>query len=150
MNAMESISYLKGLADGLGLDPENKQDKLIAAMLEAMETMARGITELQETVEELNDQVDAVDEDLANLEDDFYEDDEEYDDDDDDNFVIEDDDDDDENYYEVECPACGDRIYLDEEMMEAGSIECPNCKTELEFDGCDDENCGHDHGSDEE
>ena len=47
----------------------------------------------------------------------------------------------DDGLYEIECPACNDIIYLDEEMLEEDGINCPNCGTPLEFDFdccCDD------------
>ena len=32
------------------------------------------------------------------------------------------------------CPSCNDEIYLDEDMVETGSIKCPNCGEMLEFE----------------
>lgn len=135
MTAIERVSYLKGLADGLGLDPENKQDKLISAMIEVLDDFALTISELSDSYDDLCDQVDAIDEDLASVEEDVYDD--EYDEDEDDG----DDELHDSDFYQVACPSCGDEIYLDEDMIAAGSIECPNCGTELEFDGSCDEEC---------
>ena len=129
MTVIEKISYLKGLADGLGLDPENKQDKLIKAIIDVLDDVSLSISDLEDTYAELSEQVDAVDEDLAMLEDDYFGD---YEDDDDDM--------DDEEYYEVECPQCGDHIYLDEDLLEEGNMDCPNCGAELEFDVSDE--CG--------
>jgi len=143
MNATEQISYLKGLADGLGLDPENKQDKLIKAIIDVLDNLAATVSNMEDAYTELSEQVDAIDEDLSALEDDCYEDDDDdYDDDD----GLEDSD-----FYEVKCPQCGDTIFLDEDMLDDGSMSCPNCDTELEFDfscdcGCEDEEC--DCGSD--
>ena len=37
------------------------------------------------------------------------------------------------------CPSCGAVINLDEEMLEAGAIDCPDCGEELEFDIDDEE-----------
>ena len=40
--------------------------------------------------------------------------------------------------YEVTCPACNNIIYLDENMLAKGGIDCPNCRTNLVFDfDCD-------------
>ncbi len=53
--------------------------------------------------------------------------------------------DDDEELYEVECPKCGDLVYIDGEMLDAGSIACPNCKELLEFvTDCDCDDCKND------
>ena len=51
------------------------------------------------------------------------------DDDDDEDFDF-----DDDELYEVTCPSCGDTVYLTEEMVDEGSIECPGCGENLEFD----------------
>ncbi len=84
------------------------------------------------------DQLDAVDEDLCTLEDDFYEEDK----------CCEDcEDDDDEFYYEVTCPNCQETICLSEDIIEEGQIDCPNCGECLEFDindVLDDYGCGDD------
>ena len=144
MTVIEKVAYLKGLADGLGLDPENKTDKLIKAVIDVLDDMALSVCDLEDNYAEVVEQLDAVDEDLSMLEDDFYED----DDDDDEDY------DDDEDFYEVKCPQCGDVIYLDDDMLEDGSIDCPNCGTELEFDftcDCDDDecDCGEEEKADE-
>ncbi len=133
MNIAEKVSYLRGLCDGLGLDENNKQDKILKSIVDVLDEVAFAVGELDDSLEELSDQIDAVDEDLANLEEEVYED------DDDDDYHFSSADDDDEDFYEVECPACGDTIYLDEEMIEDGSIDCPNCGTELEFDFSEEE-----------
>ena len=38
-------------------------------------------------------------------------------------------------FYEVTCPACNNTITIDEDVLNLGSIACPNCGEELEFDG---------------
>ena len=51
--------------------------------------------------------------------------------------------DDEEDEYEVECPNCGNTIYMDEDLLLEGSIECPECgetvELEVEEDGGDDQ-----------
>ena len=131
MNIAEKVSYLRGLCDGLGLDENNKQDKILRSIVDVLDEVAFAVGEVNDSLEELSDQIDAVDEDLANLEEEVYD----GEDDDDYHFSSADD----EDFYEVECPSCGDTIYLDEEMIEDGSIDCPNCGTELEFDFSDEE-----------
>jgi predicted RNA-binding Zn-ribbon protein involved in translation (DUF1610 family) len=42
--------------------------------------------------------------------------------------------------YEIECPACGAEITVDEETVLEGKFECPNCGEVLEFEvECDDD-----------
>lgn len=142
MTISEKVSYLKGLADGLQLDENNKQDKLIKGIIDILGDMALSISDLEENYGEICEQLDAVDEDLSHLEDDYYDDDEDEDEDSDDDF------------YEVECPSCGNTLYLDEDAVDAGCMNCPNCGTELEFDfsaddGDEEKNHEHKHHSGE-
>ena len=128
MDICEKIAYIKGLAEGLGLDDATKEGKVLTAIIDLLEDITEEICDIEDGCDELMEQIDAVDEDLASLEDIIYEDDDDCDCD-----CCED------EVYEIECPACNDIIYLDGEMLEEEGMVCPNCGTELEFDfdGCD-------------
>lgn len=136
MNASEKVAYLKGLMNGLEIDANTKEGKLFAAIIDALDEMAMSITDVEESYDELQEVVDAIDEDLGELEKDFYEDDCDCD------CGCEDEE------YMVECPRCGDEIYLDEEMLDEGEINCPNCGEHLEFDldEMEDDDCSCDGG----
>ena len=121
MNLGKRVSYLQGLIEGLELDKSTKEGKIIALMVEIMDDMALVAEDLQDQVDEIVEIVDIMDKDLGELESDYY------DDDDDDYFM-------DDELYEVTCPSCGDVIYLNEEMLDEGSIDCPSCDELLEFD----------------
>jgi beta-galactosidase len=56
---------------------------------------------------------------------------------------------DDDATYEVACPSCGEVLYIDDGVLDEGSINCPSCGEELEFDldGLEEEN---DETADEE
>lgn len=125
MNMTEKAAYLKGLAQGLEMNEDTKEGKLLLALIDAFDGMATELSDLKEVCEELDDAVDLLDEDLSLLEEDVWGTDEEEDEDD---F---DDDEDLADLYEVVCPACGDHIYLDEEMLEEGEMQCPNCHSAL-------------------
>ena len=144
MTISGKVAYIKGLAEGLELDSADKNSKVLKAIIELLEDVALTVEDLEDGCAELCEQIDAVDEDLSNLEDFVYDDEEEYDDDDDEYF------DEDDDLYEVECPACHDIVYLDEGMLEDGEIACPNCGTNLEFDlgdcDCDCDSCESDCG----
>ena len=132
MTVTEKAAYLKGLAEGLSLDESKPETKLIKAMIDVIDEMALSVADLEDDVDMIVDQLDAVDEDLSEVED----------------FVFGEDDFDDEysscegcsgcggdgDYFEVECPACGEVICLDESMLDEESIECPACGETLEFD----------------
>ena len=146
MTISEKSAYLKGLMDGLNLNTETNEGKMIAAIVDLLGDVTRRLPDVEETTIAISDELDEIEEDLDAIEDfildeDDYDDDEDWDDEED-----EDDwDDEDEDYeegfdfgdpdttiYEVEC-ACGSIINFDEETLEEGSIVCPNCGETLEF-----------------
>lgn len=145
MNNSERAAYIRGLMDGLELDPNSKETKVLNAMADLLEDLCVSMEEMEDSHELLAGQVDEIDEDLGLLEDDFYgEDDDDCcgcggcgcDDDDDD---FDDFNDEDECYFEVTCPNCSDTIELNEEMLDEGFINCPGCGEKLEFDFSEDE-----------
>lgn len=140
MTVTEKVAYLKGLVEGLGIDEGSKEGRIIKAIVEVLDDVALTVTDLEDGLSEISEQVDAIDEDLEDIEKDFYGD----DDDDDDEY----DDDDDVDYYEVTCPKCGEKVCLDDELLSDGEISCPKCGEKLELDfGCD---CGCEHCEDDE
>ena len=141
MTITEKVAYLKGMADGMRLDESANEGKLLKTVIDVLEDMALTISDVEDTIGELSQQVDEIDDDLAAIEDEWYEDDE-------------DEDCDCEGVrYEVECPVCGDVISIDEDLLEEGAIDCPNCGENLEFDFDDEEEgccgCGCDNNHDE-
>ena len=135
MNLSEKAAYLKGLKDGLNLNTETAEGKLIAALIDLVDEMAASVTDIEDMSYAVSEELDAIEDELDAIEevlDDEFE--EDYEDDEDE---VDDDEDyefDDDVIYEVKCPTCGEVINLDEEMLDAGKIECPNCGEELEFD----------------
>ena len=130
MTVTEKAAYLKGLAEGLNLE-DSKEAKLINAIIDVIDDMALTIADLEDDLALVSEQVDAVDEDLDELETFVYDDEDDYDDFDDcdcDCGCC------DEECYEIDCPSCGETICVDEGIIEDGSIECPSCGTLLEFD----------------
>ena len=79
MTITERAAYLKGLMEGLELDAEKKEVKVLNAIVEMLDDMALTVADLEDGYSELSDQLDAVDEDLYSLEEDFYEEDDDYD-----------------------------------------------------------------------
>lgn len=143
MTISEKSAYLKGLMDGLKLNTESDEGKMIAGIVDLLGDMAKRVTDIEETTIAISDELDEIEEDLDAIEDfimdeddDDFEDFEDYEDDD-----WEDEEDPEEGFdfgdedttvYEVEC-ACGEIIDFDEETLEKGSIVCPNCGETLEF-----------------
>ncbi len=76
MTTFEKVAYLKGLADGLGLDKDSKQDKLIGAIIDVLDTIAQDIENLEENSLDLGEEIDAISDDLAAVEAIVYDEDE--------------------------------------------------------------------------
>ena len=143
MDFCEKIAYIKGLAEGLELDNNTKEGKVIYAIIDLLGDITEEICEIEDGCDELMEQIDAVDEDLSSLEEIIYED-----DDCDGDCGC----DCDDEVYEIECPACNDVIYLDGDMLEEEGMTCPNCGTELEFDfdcDCDCDCCSENEQTEE-
>ena len=147
MTISEKSAYLKGLMDGLKLNTESDEGKMIAAIVDLLGDVTKRVTDIEETTIAISDELDEIEEDLDAIEDyilddeddyDFGDDDDELDWDDEDELDEEDPEegfefgDEDTTVYEVEC-ACGEVIDFDEEVLEKGSIVCPNCGETLEF-----------------
>ena len=130
MNLVEKAAYLKGLAEGLGMDAQSKEGRLWAALNDLLADMAHEIEDLHEADDRLDDALDELAGELSYLEE-LSCDLEKLDDDDDE-------DTDDAEYdgvvYDATCPVCGEEISFDEETLESGSIRCPRCGELLEFD----------------
>ena len=135
MEIMEKVAYLKGLAEGMELDVEKKEGKLLAAIIDVLEDIAMELEDLWDGEEELAEGLDAVSDDLEDVEDVLFEDldDEDYEDEDDDEYEL-DELDEDEDCYATTCPTCEESIYFDESILEEGEVICPNCGEKLEFD----------------
>ena len=149
MTVVEKAAYLKGLVEGLGIEPDSREGKLWGALGELLSDMAHEIEDLQATDMDHAEALDEMAEELSYLEDlvcdlDEPEDFEDEDCDGDcDSCGLCDEDDEDEDdeepeydgvIYDVTCPVCGEEISFDEETLDKGSIECPSCGETLEFD----------------
>lgn len=158
MTVVEKAAYLKGLVEGLGIEPDSRDGKLWGALGELLTDMAHEIEALQATDMDHAEALDEMAEELSYLEDlvcdldepeDFEDEDCDGDCDscglcDEDLDDEEDEEDEDEPeydgvIYDVTCPVCGEEISFDEETLDKGSIECPSCGETLEFDLSDEE-----------
>ena len=152
MNISEKAAYLKGYMDGLELDTEKPEGKMIEKIVELLCDVTKRVTDIEETTIAISDELDEIEEDLDAIEDFILDEededyDEDFDDDDEDDDLFDDDDFEDESFeygdedsiiYEVKCP-CGEVINFDEDVLEEGSMICPNCGETLEFSVEEDE-----------
>ena len=148
MTISEKAAYLKGLMEGLNLDTEKAEGKMISAIVDLLGDLTKRVADIEETTIAISDELDEIEEDLDAIEDyilddeddDYYDDEDDFDDYDEDDFDDEGFDfgDEDSTIYEVKC-ACGNVIAFDEDTLEEGSIVCDECGETLEFTFEDDE-----------
>ena len=138
MSMMEKAAYIKGLADGMELKAETKEDKMIIALLSLVEEMAETIDEMKGKMSDLEDYVEELDEDLGEVEEILLEElgdeDEECDGDCESCCLdcdLDDEEEYDDEYFEVVCPACGDVINFDA-TIDPENLACPNCGEKFE------------------
>ena len=162
MTITEKTAYLKGLLEGMEIDQSTKEGKLLAAIIDTLDDIALAVADLDdevgaindemdmmeesldaidEALDDLEDALDAIDEDLDDMDDELEEifeilelededdeyDDEEYDEDEDEELE-------DEDLYQRICPTCEEEIIIDEDVLAKGSMKCPACGEDLEFD----------------
>jgi len=146
MSIAKRITYLKGLAEGLGLGRDTKEEKILQVMIEILDDISLELTELKEEIISLDEDVCELAEGVDELEDTLYEE--------------------PEScvcpsaaapaappvasghahekanvqlakpplFYSVVCPSCQNEITVDEDVLDLGAIDCPNCGEKLEFD----------------
>ena len=148
MTISEKAAYLKGYMEGLALDTEKPEGKMIERIVDLLCDVTKRLADVEETTIAISDELDEIEEDLDAIEDFIM--DEEFDDEDFDDFDDDLDDEDDfeeegfdfgdeeTTIYEVTC-ACGNVIAFDEETLEEGSIICDVCGENLEFSLDDEE-----------
>ena len=128
MTLNEKASYIKGLVEGMELDTNKGEGKIIAALLDLVSDMAVTIEELEEEIDTLYDYCEELDEDLGEVETILVEEDEcdcDCECDDCDCCC------DDGDFFEIECPACGDTVYLDS-TVDPEELVCPACGEKFE------------------
>lgn len=129
MTIAEKVAYIQGLFDGMGLDKsQSAEAKILSEVLDVLKEVGAQLEDVDATLDEYGEEIDAISDDLSDVEE----------------VLFEDDDFDDEDFFEVECPNCGEDLVIDDAVLEAGSIDCPACgqKFALSFDEAagDDEN----------
>lgn len=123
MDITEKAAYIKGLADGLGVDESTKEGKIIKAMSELLVEMADTVTELDGDLSQAYDEINDLSDELEELENDIYStSDEDGEEGEGENGEC----------YEVACPNCGETVYVSEADLDAGEAICPACRAEFE------------------
>ncbi|TCS84022.1 CD1247 N-terminal domain-containing protein [Tepidibacillus fermentans] len=126
----ERISYLEGLAEGLDLYKNKPEGKFLEELMAVIKELNETLQHTTNRLAELEEYVEVIDEDLNDLEVDYYNE-PDFDDIDDEDDEIDDEEiDDGIQYFEVECPSCHELIMVDQDFFEGEGptdIVCPNC-----------------------
>ncbi len=124
-------AYLKGLADGMKLDTDKNEGKLLSEIIDFLCDLSAEIEAIDDEQGFIADRLDELEEEVELIGDEVFEeyDDEDYDDDDE---------------FQITCEACGEDIIVTTEDLMDGEILCPTCGETIEFDfdcDCDCEDC---------
>ena len=126
-NLSDRVSYVKGLAEGLKLDTDKNEGKLIEKILELLSELTQEVEALREDHDDLSSYVEAIDNDLSDLEDAVLDDDEDYGLDEDDE-----DEEEDDSVVEYTCPHCGEEMTFEVDSFDFDEdYLCPNCHQPL-------------------
>ncbi len=149
MDLKEKASYVKGLLEGLNLDYKNENNKILKIMVDLFQEMVEKLQEIEDVSYENSALIDELDEDLANVEKDFYnkkdrnnsnckhkgvknkcscsvsEEGEK----------VQSDDLNEDVEYEISCPNCNRVVELTDEIFNSEEeIICPECGEKINFD----------------
>jgi hypothetical protein len=119
----EKVAYLDGLMEGLNIQ-EDKYAKIFTAIVDALDLIAEEISDHEDTLADLDDSVEEIFENLDEYDDFLYGDEDE---DEEDEFEEDD-------FFEIVCPNCGETIYFDQDMLDSpDGLICPNCNEPIEL-----------------
>ena len=132
------LSYVKGFADGLEINETSKEGKILTDVIAFLDDLMEEMRELHDRIDDCEDYVGAIDQDLSEMEYDFYDCDE-CDDldvaDTSPRYMLEDEE---GNYYDLddsEDAHVYDQGYTsgEETTLNSYEIECPNCREVIFF-----------------
>ena len=63
MTNSEKAAYIRGLMEGMDLDPNAKETKLFNAIVDLLDDLSLSVEEMEDAYDELSGQVDEIDED---------------------------------------------------------------------------------------
>ncbi len=128
MSILEKAAYLRGLFEGMNLDPEQSNEaKILSTIIDLFEDIGKNMEDIGDEIELLSNGIDAVSDDLADVEEFFFGEDD-FDDMDELDLNEEID------PFEVKCPNCNEDIVIDTSVFNSGVVECPNCHSTFSFD----------------
>ena len=140
MDLNAKAAYIRGLMTGMEFDPESKNGKIIAAMMDLLEEMAATVVEHDDALDQVYDELETLDQDLDDVVSDLYELEDDEDDEDDEEHA---------DLYEVTCPNCGAVVTVDEDTLLSQDLTCPNCHAAFDIEIKDEEDEDEEPNSEE-
>ena len=127
MDLNARAAYIRGMMNGMEFDAASKEGKVIAAMMDLLEQMAAVVTDHDDALDQVYDELETLDEDMDDLI--SFLDGDEGDGEDDEEDAV----------YEVTCPNCKTVSTVDEETLLNSELVCPNCGAafDVELEGED-------------
>ena len=124
---LNRAAYLKGLADGMKLDKEKDETKLVLAIIDFLSDAADQIDAIDNEQGFIADQLDDLEDEIDVIGNEVFDEFGEYDEDD---------------QLEVSCSGCGEELIVSATDLMEGEVYCPTCGAEIELDfDCCDEDC---------
>lgn len=111
-NIKERVAYLQGLTQGLNINSQSSEGKLLINIIDVLDDMAEEFNNIQMVQDDLETFVESLDEDLTDLEEEVYED------------TVE------EDYVEMQCPSCHETVSFASDVLEEEDdieVSCPHC-----------------------
>ena len=130
-------AYLKGLADGMKLNKEENEGKLLAEIIDFLGDLADQVDAIDDEQGFIADALDDLEEEIDVIGNEVFDEYDEYDDDED------------EDEFQITCQGCGEEIIVSTEDLLDGEILCPQCGATIEFDFDCDGDCDGCDGCDE-
>ena len=116
------VSHLKGFVEGIELEESSKEQKVLHKIVAVLDEITSEIELLRADYDDIFEYTEAIDDDLTELEDDFYDDD---DDEFDEDYI-----DDFEGGFSIECPNCREIVVVGEDVLDQDTsieVTCPGC-----------------------
>lgn len=123
----EKVAYLQGLAEGLKINGETAEGKLLTEIINVLGSISDELEAQEDAQDELYDKIFEL-EDAVYGEDDYE---------DEDDYFMEECDEDEE--FTVKCPTCNEEFFISyEDLEDEAELNCPYCNQEIELDlSCD-------------
>ena len=118
----ERAAYLRGLVEGSDIARDDKQRMIWEGLVGFCESMADAVRDLESSVDEFGEYIEAIDEDLSSIEKYFYQNEEE----EEPEVIFSRDTGDDSSTIEITCPNCHEELIF-QDSAEDYEVVCPEC-----------------------